>query len=45
MRILELGEAATTDQIKRAYRQLVQQNHPDKHKGDESARKKFIKIS
>jgi len=33
------------DDIKQAYRQLVQQIHPDKHHGDEEARQQFIRIS
>ena len=30
MRLLELPETATVEEIKRAYRRLVSQNHPDK---------------
>jgi hypothetical protein len=36
-RLLGLGEAATLKQIKRAYRRLAAQYHPDKCKEDELA--------
>jgi len=45
MELLELGEAASLEEIKGAYRRLAQRIHPDKHGGDESARRRFIEIS
>ncbi len=45
MRVLELGEAASAEQIKRAYRRLAQQLHPDKRAGDPTAQARFIEIS
>jgi DnaJ-class molecular chaperone len=32
-KLLGLGEAATLDEIKRAYRTLAHRHHPDKHGG------------
>lgn len=45
MQRLELGQAASVDQIKRAYRRLAHQLHPDKHGGDDAARKRFVEVS
>lgn len=45
MRQLELGEAASVDEIKQAYRRLAQQLHPDKHGGDDAARRRFVEVS
>ena len=45
MYILKLGDSASINEIKQAYRHLVQKNHPDKHKNYEEAHKQFIKIS
>ena len=45
MRLLGLGEAASIEQIKRAYRRLAQQLHPDKQKGDPQASARFVEIS
>ena len=45
MRLLELPEAATIEQIKRSYRRLAQHLHPDKRKGDPQAHTRFIEIS
>ncbi len=44
-RILGLREPATSEEIKRAYRQLAQRLHPDKHGGDEGARREFVQVS
>lgn len=40
--ILGVKKSATTDEIKRAYRKLAHQHHPDKHGGDEA---KFKEIN
>ena len=45
MHILKLGESASINEIKQAYRYLVQKNHPDKHNNHQKAHKEFIKIS
>ena len=45
LQLLELEKAASLEDIKRAYRRLAQQVHPDKHGGDHTARMRFIEIS
>ncbi len=45
MSLLGLGPAASVEDIKRAYRRLAQQTHPDKHGGCEHARRRFIAIT
>jgi hypothetical protein len=45
MRVLGLGASASVGEVKRAYRALAQRLHPDKRRGDESARQQFIEIS
>lgn len=45
MRLLELPDNATVEEIKRAYRRLAQQLHPDKKKGDPQAQLQFIEVS
>jgi len=45
MRVLELGESASMEQIKRGYRRLAQRYHPDKHGGDVELARQFAKIS
>ena len=36
-RVLELSPAATLDDVKRAYRRLMREHHPDKHANDAEA--------
>lgn len=45
LRLLELGDSASPQEIKRAYRRLAQRIHPDKHGGTDLARRRFIEIS
>ncbi len=43
--ILGIQKGATTDEIKKAYRDMSKKWHPDKHKGDKSAESKFKEIN
>ena len=43
--ILEIGRNASQDDIKKAYKKLAIQYHPDKNKGNAEAEKKFQEIS
>src|SRR5512133_3016947 len=45
LQLLGLAEGATVAQVKHAYRRLAQQLHPDKHGGDETARRRFIHVA
>ena len=45
MRLLELAEPASVEQIKRAYHQLAYRLHPDHSGGDLRAQRRFISIS
>jgi molecular chaperone DnaJ len=42
--LLGLGRNAETDEIKKAYRKLAMQYHPDKNPGDKEAEEKFKEI-
>jgi len=42
--ILGIQKGASDDEIKKAYRKLALQWHPDKHKGDKDAESKFKEI-
>lgn len=43
--VLGVDKAATADEVKKAYRKLARQYHPDLHPNDESAKKKFQQIN
>lgn len=43
--ILGVQKGASADEIKKAYRQLSKEWHPDKHKGDKAAEQKFKEIN
>jgi molecular chaperone DnaJ len=42
---LGVGESATADEVKRAYKKLAKKHHPDANPNDSSAEEKFKKIS
>jgi molecular chaperone DnaJ len=44
-KILGVGETASEDEIKKQYRKLAKQYHPDTHPGDKAAEEKFKDIS
>eukprot|EP01135_Chromosphaera_perkinsii_P000410 Nk52_evm57s78 gene=Nk52_evmTU57s78 len=43
--ILGVDKGASTQQIRRAYRKLAKEHHPDANKGDESSQEKFKEIA
>ena len=43
--ILGVERKATADEIKKAYRKLALQYHPDRHRGEKSAEEKFKQIN
>jgi curved DNA-binding protein CbpA len=43
--ILEVGEGATREEIRRAYRALAKRHHPDRHQGDRTAEMRFKQIA
>jgi molecular chaperone DnaJ len=44
-RILGVPEAATADEIKKAYRRLAKKHHPDRNPGDKAAAERFKEIT
>ena len=44
-RVLGVAEAATADEIKKAYRRLAKKHHPDANPGNKAAGEKFKEIS
>lgn len=40
--ILGVPRTASADDVRRAYRQRVKSEHPDKHGGDEAAHERFL---
>lgn len=43
--VLGISRNTSAEEIKRAYRKLAMENHPDKHQGDKKAEEKFKEIS
>lgn len=43
--ILGVSEKASTEEIKKAYRELAKKYHPDRHPGDKAAEERFKEIS
>jgi molecular chaperone DnaJ len=43
--ILGVSKSADADELKRAYRKLAMQFHPDRNPGDQSSEQKFKDIS
>ena len=44
-KILGVGKSASKDEIKKAYRKLAKEYHPDKTKGNKNLEEKFKEVS
>ena len=44
-KVLDVDRGASDKEIKRQYRKLSKQFHPDKNRGDETAHDKFVQVS
>lgn len=44
-RVLGVSQTATDDEIRRAFRKLAKESHPDLHPGDKAAEERFKKIN
>ena len=44
-KILGVSEGASQDELKRAYRKLAKEHHPDTHPGDKQAEQRFKEVS
>ncbi|OFX07612.1 MAG: molecular chaperone DnaJ, partial [Alphaproteobacteria bacterium RIFOXYD12_FULL_60_8] len=43
--VLEVGKTASADELKKAYRKLAMQYHPDRNPGDQDAERKFKELN
>jgi molecular chaperone DnaJ len=43
--VLGVSKEATEDELKKAYRKLAKENHPDLHPGDKACEERFKEIN